>query len=169
MTTLLQKKICLLGDFSVGKTSLIERYVYDRFSGRYLSTIGVKISRKSIKLNAETTVNILIWDLAGSEEFSGVQVSYLQGARGAILVCDLTRSETLIALEKYHAQLSVVSPNIPIVVVGNKEDLTDNIQITKADLHEQAALLNATYTIITSAKTGVGVEQAFFELAKHLD
>lgn len=169
MTTLIQKKICLLGDFSVGKTSLIERYVYDRFSGRYLSTIGVKISRKSIDLDPETTVNMLIWDLAGSEEFSGVQASYLQGARGAILVCDLTRPETLTSLEKYHAQLNAVSPNIPIIMVGNKEDLTDNIQITEAHLHEQAKLLNITYDFMTSAKTGKGVEQAFYELAKHLD
>ncbi len=169
MTTILQKKICLLGDFSVGKTSLIERYVYDRFSGRYLSTIGVKISRKSIELNPDTTVNMLIWDLAGSEEFSGVQASYLQGAKGAILVCDLTRPETLNSLKKYHSQLNAVSPNIPIIMVGNKEDLTESIQLTKAQIHEQAMLLNVTYELTTSAKTGKGVEEAFYELARRLD
>jgi len=92
MATLIQKKVCLLGDFSVGKTSLSERFVYDRFSGRYLSTIGVKISRKPINISKDIMLNMLIWDLAGSEEFSGVQSSYLQGAQGAILVCDLTRS-----------------------------------------------------------------------------
>lgn len=168
MTTLLQKKICLLGDFSVGKTSLIERYVYDRFSGRYLSTIGVKISRKSIDISPDITVNMLIWDLAGSEEFSGVQASYLQGARGAILVCDLTRPETLTSLTKYHTQLNKINPNIPIVLLGNKIDLTDDLVLTKAQLDEQAAHFNTISVMMTSAKTGTGVEKSFSALAKHL-
>ena len=168
MATLIQKKVCLLGDFSVGKTSLSERFVYDRFSGRYLSTIEGKISRKPINISKDIMLNMLIWDLAGSEEFSGVQSSYLQGAQGAILVCDLTRSETLTSLKKYHEQLEAISPDIPIVVVGNKIDLKNMQEITLALLEEQAQHFNTVAVIMTSAKTGQDVEMAFEELAEHL-
>ncbi len=168
MSTLIQKKICLLGDFSVGKTSLVERFVYNRFSGRYLSTIGVKISRKSMAISADIKLNMLIWDLAGSEEFSGVQSIYLQGAQGAIFVCDLTRPETLSSLAKYHEQLEAVSPGIPIVLAGNKSDLKNKQELTPALLEEQARHFNTVAVIITSAKTGQDVEIAFGELAKHL-
>ncbi len=168
MSTLIQKKICLLGDFSVGKTSLVERFVYNRFSSRYLSTIGVKISRKSMPMAADIKFNMLIWDLAGSEEFSGVQSIYLQGAQGAIFVCDLTRPETLASLEKYHEQLETVSPGIPIIVAGNKADLKDKQKLTQALLDQQALHFNAVAVIMTSAKTGQDVEIAFGELAKHL-
>ena len=168
MSTLIQKKICLLGDFSVGKTSLTERYVYNRFSERYLSTIGVKISKKSLAIAQDSTLNMLIWDLAGSEEFSGVQSIYLQGTQGAIFVCDLTRPETLSSLKKYHEQLEAISPGIPIVVAGNKVDLEDMQEITFAALKEQVRDFNTVAIIMTSAKTGKDVEKAFEELAKHL-
>ena len=168
MSTLIQKKICLLGDFSVGKTSLVERYVYNRFSGRYLSTIGVKISRKSIDIIPDAKVNMLIWDLAGSEEFSGVQSIYLQGTQGAIFVCDLTRPDTLSSLEKYHQQLEAIRPGIPIILAGNKADLEDERELTQALLEEQARHFNAVAVIMTSAKTGQDVQNAFEELAKHL-
>ncbi len=168
MTTLIQKKICLLGDFSVGKTSLIERFMYNRFNSRYLSTIGVKISRKSIDITENVKVNMLIWDLAGSEEFSGVQSVYLQGTQGAIFVCDLTRPETLPSLAKYHEQLISINPDIPIVLVGNKTDIKDELLLTQAHLEEQALSFNTVATIMTSAKTGKDVEFAFNELAKQL-
>ena len=166
--TLIQKKVCLLGDFSVGKTSLTERFVYNRFSGRYLSTIGVKISRKSMPISANINLNMLIWDLAGSEEFSGVQSVYLQGAQGAIFVCDLTRPETLSSLQKYHDQLENISPSIPIVLIGNKIDLKDKQILTQAHLKKQALHFNTVSVIMTSAKTGQDVQKAFEELAKHL-
>ena len=168
MTTLIQKKICLLGDFSVGKTSLVERFIYNRFNDRYLSTIGVKISRKSMTNIAGITLNMLIWDLAGSEEFSGVQSSYLQGAKGAIFVCDLTRPETLASLKKYYHQLEKVSPGIPIILVGNKIDLQERQALTQSHLEKEAEGFNTVAIIRTSAKTGKNVELAFEKLAEHL-
>jgi len=168
MTTLIQKKICLLGDFSVGKTSLIERFVYNRFSERYLSTIGVKISRKVITISSDITLNILIWDLAGSEEFTGVQSNYLQGAKGAIFVCDLTRPETLSSLGAYKQQLELVVPGIPVILAGNKADLKDKQKISETILEEEAQKLNTVAFTMTSAKTGRGVEDIFKILAEEL-
>ena len=167
-STLIQKKICLLGDFSVGKTSLIERFVYNRFSDRYLSTIGVKISRKSITISSDTTLNILIWDLAGSEEFTGVQSSYIQGAKGAIFVCDLTRPETLASLKNYHEQLEAVSPNIPIILAGNKIDIKEKQKLHRSHLDKEALKINTVSVAMTSAKTGQGVGSIFETLAKQL-
>ncbi|MCP4140634.1 MAG: GTP-binding protein [Chloroflexi bacterium] len=168
MSTLIQKKICLLGDFSVGKTSLTERFVYNRFSERYISTIGVKISRKSIVISPEVTLNILIWDLAGSEEFTGVQSSYIQGAKGAIFVCDLTRPKTLESLEKYNRQLEDATPNIPIALVGNKTDLASECKIDRYSLEKEARKFNTIAITTTSAKTGRNVESIFEALAKEL-
>jgi len=162
--TQIQKKICMLGDFSVGKTSLIERFVYNRFDDRYLSTIGVKISRKSVDLGNNTMAHLLLWDLAGGEEFSGSQSSYLRGAAGALLVCDLTRKETLSAVKDYAEQLHAVQPKAKLILVANKCDLTNQHEINASDLEGLAAQLDAQF-FITSAKTGEQVEDAFFTLA----
>lgn len=162
--TQIQKKICMLGDFSVGKTSLIERFVYNRFDDSYLSTIGVKISRKSVELGNNTVAHMLLWDLAGGEEFSGSQASYLRGAAGALLVCDLTRQETLAAVEDYAGQLHAIQPKAYIIIVANKSDLQEQREIGQTDLEKLAAKLGAPL-FITSAKTGEQVEDAFSTLA----
>lgn len=93
----LSKKVCLLGDFAVGKTSLVRRFVHDYFDDQYLSTIGVKVSRKTINIaQGEQIVELtmMLWDLAGSEEFTHLRASYLRGAAGVLLVGDLTRPLT---------------------------------------------------------------------------
>ena len=105
--TVIQKKICLLGDFGVGKTSLIRQFVEDRFDDRYLTTIGVKISRKTIA-RSYGSMSMLIWDLAGSTGFNSISnSSYMQGTAGAVIVCDITRRETLAIFSEYRAS----SPN----------------------------------------------------------
>jgi small GTP-binding protein len=154
----------MLGDFSVGKTSLIERFVYNRFDDAYLSTIGVKISRKSVDLGENTMAHLLLWDLAGGEEFSGSQASYLRGAAGALLVCDLTRQETLAAIKDYARQLRAIQPKAHIIIVANKTDLDEQREISQTDLENLAVILEAPL-FITSAKTGEQVEEAFFSLA----
>jgi len=161
--TQLQKKICMLGDFSVGKTSLVRRFVYDLFEDKYLSTIGVKISRKSVELGNDI-IHLLIWDLAGGEEFSGVQSSYLQGSSGGILVCDLTRKNTLAIIENYANQLLEIQPKSSIILIANKADLVDEREISDEALENIAATLNAKL-FITSAKTGENIEDAFHTLA----
>jgi small GTP-binding protein len=169
--TSLNKKVCLLGDAAVGKTSLVRRFVYDLFDDKYLSTIGVKVSRKTVAVpRAEGIVELtmMLWDLAGSEEFDLVRSSYLRGAAGAILVCDLTRPETLDGLHVYAANLRSVNPNAQVLVLGaNKYDLVDRQALDLAPIERVAANLNAPY-YLTSAKTGHEVDSLFRHLGRLL-
>jgi small GTP-binding protein len=165
MTTI-QRKICLLGDFAVGKTSLVRRYVEGRYDDRYLSTIGVKISRR-VLARGYGDLNLLVWDLAGSQEFSS-QAAYLRGAAGALIVCDLTRFETLASLERYAGQVRGVNGNVPLVFVANKSDLPAERAIADPDLQNACAALGGPL-LLTSARTGENVEAAFVQLADFLD
>ena len=120
------KKICLLGDFNVGKTSLVRRFIEDKFSDRYLSTVGVKVSRKSVNLTTEPDVrqvNFLIWDLEGKTKFKSITPSYLKGASGSIVVADLTRTETIENLSLHLQLFSQVNPQSKTIVALNKADL----------------------------------------------
>ncbi len=155
-------KVCLLGDFAVGKTSLVRRFVYDRFDDRYISTIGVKVSRKPIVVpGAEGPVDLrlMLWDLAGSEEFDALRASYLRGAAGAILVCDLLRSETVDSLMTYRVQLGEASPDARVVIAANKIDLAPDARV-QALVTVVAETLGAPLTY-TSARDGTGVESLF--------
>src|SRR5580700_10653949 len=91
---MLQKKICMLGSFSVGKTSLVRRFVESIFSDRYLTTVGVKIDKKVVQVNGQD-VTVMLWDLYGEDEFQKIRMSYLRGASGYLLVADGTRLATL--------------------------------------------------------------------------
>lgn len=163
--TTIQKKICLLGDFAVGKTSLVRRFVEGRFDDRYLSTIGVKVSRRTLR-RTYGNLNLLIWDLAGSEEFK--ETTYLQGTAGALIVCDLTRRATLETLKNYAASLQQINRGMPLVFIGNKLDLSDQITIKEYELKMIAEAYGSPY-IFTSAKTGTQVEIAFNLLAERLE
>ncbi|MDD2921497.1 MAG: GTP-binding protein [Anaerolineales bacterium] len=163
-----QRKVCILGDFGVGKTSLVRRYVEGIFSDEYLSTIGVKISRRVVEVSPEKQVSLIIWDVAGSEEFNGKHTSYLQGASAALLVCDLTRSDTLLTLQKYAQRMKEIEPNSSFVVLANKNDLTDQFEISADEVASFAAGINAPW-FFTSAKTGEQVETSFAQLAAVLE
>lgn len=162
-----QKKVCLLGDFAVGKTSLIRRYVEGRFDDRYLSTLGVKITRKPID-RPYGALNLLVWDLAGGEDY-GAHSSYLLGAAGAVIVCDLTRRRTLAALETYTQQMRQANPAVALLYVGNKADLTAEHQITDADLRTLCDNLLGGPYLLASAKTGDQVDQLFLRLAEMVE
>lgn len=167
----IQRKVCLLGAFAVGKTSLIRQYVEGCFDDKYLSTIGVKISRKAVQLEGGA-LTLILWDLAGSEEYNGVQMSYLQGAAGGIIVCDVTRAETLEEWRRYTLRLRQSNPQARIVLVANKADLTASRVLSDADLHAAAVACAADGAVpeylLTSAKTGENVEAAFLCLAQQL-
>jgi small GTP-binding protein len=168
--TTIAKKICLLGDFAVGKTSLVRRFVYNLFSDEYISTIGVKVSRKTVVVphNEEVVeLTMLLWDLAGSEEFDRVRANYLRGAAGGLLVCDLTRPDTLDSLRAYADDLLSVNPAVRFVLAANKRDLGDQQQLSEAQVEAIAASLNAPYHL-TSAKTGDEVETLFRHLGRLL-
>lgn len=167
MTTI-QKKICLLGEFGVGKTSLVQRFVEGRFDDKYLSTVGVKISRKTLK-RSYGEMNLLIWDLAGSNGFEASGASYMQGAAGALIVCDLTRRDTLIAFENYARQIRIMNPGIQLVFVCNKADLIHTRDISDMDLLNVLSGLGERNFFLTSAKTGEQVEAAFDHLANNLE
>lgn len=166
----ISKKVCLLGDFAVGKTSLVRRFVYDLFDEKYISTIGVKVSRKTVAVPTEdgavVELTMMLWDLAGSEDFSQIRGSYMRGAAGAILVCDLTRPETLANLDGYLADLRQVSPLALTIVVANKSDSPDQ-PLLLSQVKEGAARLGAK-CFVTSARTGENVEDIFRHLGRIL-
>jgi len=169
-TVPLSKKVCILGDFAVGKTSLVRRFVYDRFDDKYISTIGVKVSRKTVMVARPSEMielTLLLWDLAGSEEFNQVRASYMRGAAGALLVADLTRPETIPSLRTYVGHLTQINPGVRMVLAANKHDLVTESAPT---LSEAAALAQEMDVPIylTSAKLGDDVETAFRQLGQLL-
>jgi small GTP-binding protein len=169
MNTIVQKKVCLLGDFGVGKTSLVRRFVEDRFDDRYLTTIGVKISRKTIA-RSYGSMSMLVWDLAGSTGFdSFTNPSYMQGTAGAVIVCDLTRRETLTIIAEYARQTRIINSRTHLVFVGNKVDLESERVILDRDLREVSATFGDGTFFLSSAKTGTQVEDIFFSLAEKID
>ena len=170
----ISKKICLVGDFGVGKTSLIRRFVERQFSDQYLSTVGVKISRKTIELTANPeqkieNLQLMIWDLEGHTKFKAIAPSYLQGASGAIIVADVTRQETIDRLEEHLNLFLSINPKGVIIIAFNKSDLFDEEKteqlLTTYDFKEQARVLS---TYATSAKTGKDVDLIFETLAKKI-
>ena len=163
---IIQRKICLLGSFAVGKTSLVRQYVEGRFDDKYLSTVGVKVSRKILP-QAGYELHLLLWDLAGDRNFSRLEVGYLQGASGAIIVCDLTRADSLTAFTLYAQQLRAMNPTIPLIFVANKVDLMAERVITDQMLQAVCAELDGPF-MLTSAKTGENVEESFQLLAGKL-
>lgn len=168
----IQKKVCMLGYIAVGKTSLVRRFVEGRFDDKYLSTIGVKISRKPVMIGS-TAVNLILWDIAGGEEHDEIQTSYLQGASGGIIVCDLTRPETLKGWSYYAGLLRQINPSAQIVLVANKVDLRDQRAISDESLRLAASSLDdgtghPPKYWLTSAKTGENVEEMFRYLASLL-
>ncbi len=166
--TTINRKVCLLGDFAVGKTSMVRRFIYERFDDKYLSTIGVKVSRKTIVVSHQPqliNLSLILWDLAGSEEFDQLRSSYLRGASGAVLVCDLTRPETLPHLSIYMDDLRRISPSAQVILAANKADLAAEQRLTAAEIEAYAADRRIPFHL-TSAKTGEGVENIFRQLGQ---
>lgn len=165
---LIQKKICLLGDFAIGKTSLVRRFIYNMFDDRYFNTIGVNISRKEVHLSNQATLRLLIWDLSSNERFEKNRSDYLHGTSGALLVCDLSRPDTLKVLKSYYVEhLYKNNPQTCLVIVGNKLDLVPSDSDAIGMVKDLAGELKAPW-LVTSAKTGEHVEEAFLLLAKGL-
>ncbi|NER96327.1 MAG: GTP-binding protein [Symploca sp. SIO1B1] len=155
----------MIGDFGVGKTSLIRRFVERQFSDQYLSTVGVKISRKTVELTESTTqkIQLLIWDLEGHTKFKAIAPSYLKGASGAIVVGDVTRQETIDNLPE-RAQLFLdVNPKGVMIFALNKYDLIDEEKLAKIPKFQDIEQVITTYS--TSAKTGSHVDEIFQKLA----
>jgi small GTP-binding protein len=163
---MVQKKICMLGSFSVGKTSLVARYVSSVFSERYLTTVGVKIDKKTVTADG-VDVTLMLWDIYGEDDFQKLRMSYLRGASGYLLVVDGTRRATLdVALALERKVRSDVGP-LPFVVCLNKSDLRGEWEIDLDMLHDLARA-GGWPVIETSAKLGAGVDEAFAELTRRM-
>jgi small GTP-binding protein len=172
----ISKKICIIGDFGVGKTSLIRQFVDRQFSDEYLSTVGVKISRKLVDL-LETSqdkpqqIQMLIWDVEGSNKFKAIAPSYFQGAKGAVIVGDVTQEETLEHVTEHIKNFLAVNPKSYIAIALNKSDLIESeylANIRQIYQHKFEDKTNVLSAYLTSAKTGENVDNIFLALAHSL-
>ncbi|NDJ24066.1 GTP-binding protein [Nostoc sp. B(2019)] len=162
---MLQKKICMVGAFATGKTSLVARFVNSIFSESYHTTLGVKIDKKIINFK-EKTLNIILWDLYGEDEFQKVRMSYLRGSSGYLLVVDGTRHSTLEKALNLQTRVEDTIGQVPFILVLNKWDMTDEWDIDTVEIN---AIQQKGWTVIkTSAKNGLGVEEVFQTLAQKI-
>ena len=159
---MIQKKICMLGGFAVGKTSLVRRFVTNVFSEHYHTTIGVTVEKKTVTVEQQD-VMLMLWDLYGEDEFQHVRESYFRGSSGYILVMDGTRKATLdTACLLQQTVVRTVGP-LPFVAIINKSDLQSEWEIDEPaikQLQEQG-----WQVLFGSAKLGQGVEELFGRLA----
>jgi small GTP-binding protein len=167
---LIKRKIVLIGDAAVGKTSLVRKYVYDQFSDNYIMTVGFKVTSKkliypNVNNGTETELNLMIWDVMGQKGYRLIPRTAAYGAKGAILVCDLTRRETLFNLTNLTSMLFEITQPIPIVFIANKNDLTGQFEFGEKAIADISTAYHAPY-FITSAKTGENVQNVFELLGK---
>jgi small GTP-binding protein len=168
----MKAKVCLVGESAVGKTSLVRRFVLDSFSDSYIATMGAKVMKRDIEISDEMygnlLVNLVVWDIMGNKSFRDLfKEAFFQGAQGLIAVCDVTRKNTLEELVNWIEAVSKVAGEIPVQIIANKIDLKDEAEITEDDIQRFSGEIGSTY-IVTSAKTGENVEDAFDVLAKKI-
>ena len=161
----IKRKIVLVGSPAVGKTSLVRRFVKNSFDEKYLATVGFHVSSKKVfypATNDHTNIELtmMIWDIMGQKEYELTPRKSFEGAKAAIIVCDLTRKATLDSLDELISRLFNITTNIPVLFLANKADLVDQFQFQISDLAEYGTAYNAPY-FISSAKTGENVETAF--------
>jgi small GTP-binding protein len=162
---MIQKKICLIGAFAVGKTSLVQRFVKSMFSEKYHTSLGVKIDKKIVAVGG-SEVTLVLWDLAGQDEFNAVEINYLRGSSGYVLVADGTRRATLDCAVDLQARAQAAIGPVPFRLLVNKADLESQWEVTDDDLIEIAE--RGWIAGQTSARTGDHVEASFLSLAKEI-
>lgn len=165
-------KLCLAGDFKVGKTCLMRRFVSNTFDERYVTTLGAKVDSKTFAVadpdapGSRIDVGATIWDIMGNPGFRELlKDAYFHGARGMLLVCDATRRETMENLPNWQKAASSIAGVIPVVVLLNKVDLTDEAQVTPQDMDRICSTRGWPW-LPTSAKTGANVDLAFAKVAE---
>ncbi|WP_435416192.1 Rab family GTPase [Polaribacter aestuariivivens] len=155
---MIAKKVLLVGNFGVGKTSLIRRFVLNQFSEDYISTIGVRVSSKVVAYENQE-IKLLIWDVAGTSGDEKIPKAYFLGASTAMFVFDVSREETYLTIDQHLASIKALSGLQNITIVGNKKDL-----LSKDELEAVIAKITVKIDLITSAKEDENVEDAFLKL-----
>jgi len=166
------KKICMLGDPAVGKTSLVGRFVFSMFDDKYIETIGAKVTKRTMAIENTTSkqryrLKLMIWDIAGQRTLDFIKPTYYRDAEGALIVADCTRKETLANVSRWCASIRDVCGQIPVVVLINKCDLAEHAQFGADEAGEMAESVVAPF-FMTSAKSGENVENAFSALGRNL-
>lgn len=159
---MISKKVILTGSFGVGKTSLFNQFIHQKFSDKYLTTIGVKVNKKTVTVNNET-VSLLIWDIAGEVSPDKVPNTYFLGASGILYVVDLSRPLTYNDVSSHMEYLKELIPGSIIKLVANKKDL-----LSESEFEEVIKNIELPVDSITSAKTGENVEELFLSLSKEM-
>lgn len=157
-------KMVIFGDTKVGKTSLLERYVNDRFKSSYISTLGYNVYEKRIPYK-DSEISLMIYDIGGQEKFREVRKKYAEGANTAFIVYDITNDESFENIKNWKNDLQEFSGDIPFVLIGNKIDLENQRKVSKEQGIQLSKKINALDFIETSAKTGSDVQKAFEQLA----
>jgi len=160
-----KKKICLLGSYSVGKTSLVARFVHSMFADRYHTTVGVKIDKKVLNIDGDE-ITLMLWDMAGEEDGAPVKLNQVRDTSGYMLVVDGTRAKTLDVARSIQQRVQGEVGERPFLLLVNKADLKDTWEIQESVWQELSRL---GWTILeTSAKSGEHVEDAFLSLTKQI-
>lgn len=163
---MIQKKVCMIGASGVGKTSLVAKFVHSMFSDKYLTTVGVKIDKKTVAVDG-AEVMLMIWDLAGDDDYQRLQTSYLRGTSGYLLVADGTRAGTLDQVLEIQSRVAeAVGAQVPFLLALNKADLVNQWEIDEqrmADIETRG-----WKSFKTSAKEGASVEEVFVELGRRM-
>ncbi len=162
---MIKKKICMIGAFAVGKTSLVRRFVTSVFTEKYLTTVGVKIDKKTVFFNGKE-IDLILWDIHGEDEFQKVRTSYLRGASGYLLVVDGTRQSTLETALLLNKRVVDAIGDVPFICLINKSDRKNEWEFDESVLRTSSG--RELKVMNTSAKNGQGVEEAFLLLTEKM-
>lgn len=160
-------KVVLLGEGCVGKTSLVLRYVEDKFNNNHISTIQASFLNKKLNIDGKR-VNLAIWDTAGQEKFHALGPIYYRSSNGAVLVYDITDEDSFQKVKCWVKELrKMLGTDICLIIVGNKTDLEKDRHVNFEEAKTYAANVGAEY-FETSAKLNQGVEDMFFTLTEKM-
>ncbi len=162
-------KIILVGDYGVGKSTSIHRFVENKFKANYVPTLGVQVTKKSIMVNGHN-IDLMIWDLAGQDRYAMVRQRFYTGTQGILMLYDVTRMSSLKNIKKWHIEVSKFTEQIPIILIGNKIDLIEKKEVRTVDVNRflEENSINVNLKIKTSAKDGLNIDKAFHFLVKML-
>jgi len=163
-------KVIVIGPAAVGKSSLIRRFVHDKFTLHYKFTIGVDFATKTIEYELEKQARVTIWDIGGQDRFKSLRRNFYEGTHGALVVFDLSRAQTFPKMKKWVADMNqILEKKVPIIILGNKSDIISEIGevIHKDEVKQFTEKADSGY-LETSAKAGDNVKTAFVELTKKI-